>query len=75
MFATRKPHPLPHRQIDLLPLQCPRQVANNKGVVVTRTTVVLALETWPAVAAQRVSPRMKTSLVLEIQLVVYTVFA
>ncbi len=79
MFVARKPHPLLHCQIDLLPLQCPHQVVNNKGVAVTPTMVVLALETQPAAVAQRVSSRVKKSLALETKLVMYmaqlTVFA
>ena len=77
--AVHKSHLLLHRQIGLLPPQCPHQVANNKGVAETPTMVVLMLETQPAAAAQRVSPRVKKSLALETKLAVYmaqlTVFA
>ena len=69
--AVRKPHPLLHRQTDLLLPQCPHQVANNKGVMGTPTTVVLTLVTQPV--TQQVSPCAKgESLAQGTKLAMYT---
>ncbi len=73
IFAVRKSHPLLHRQTGLLLPQCPHQVANNKGVTGTPTTVVLTLVTQSAAVAQRVSPCVKgESLTQETKLAIYT---
>ncbi len=78
IFVVQKPHPLPHCRTDLLLPQCPHQVANNKGVMGTPTTVVLMPVSQPV--TQQVFSRAKVeSLVQETKLAMYaaqsTVFA